>query len=75
MIAAGRGACVSGAVLAFFTKVIVFLAAQQHAFRLLLQEDVEVGEGDVDFPRGTLGRRGWTLGRQACARSCRGKHD
>ena len=46
-----------GRLLRPFHQVVVFLAAEQHPLRLLLQEDVQVGEGDVDFPRGPLGRR------------------
>ena len=54
-----------GRRLGLLHKVVVFLAAQQRAFRLLLQEDVEVGEGDVDFPRGTFARRSRSLGGRA----------
>ena len=51
-------------LLRLLQQIFIFLAAQQHPFRLLLQEHVQVGEGDVD---GALAsRRGLLVGDRPC---------
>ncbi len=51
-----RGAAL-GRLPGLLHQVVVFLAAQQDPFRLLLQENVQVGERHVDFAWGPLGLR------------------
>ncbi len=47
-----------GRLLGLLDQVVIFRTAEQHPFRLLLQQNVQIGKRHVDFPRRTFGGRG-----------------